>query len=375
MSQTELLIGDPAPALRVSGFLKGAPIPAFEPGTVYVVECWATWCGPCLRSIPHLTTLQATYPQVRILGVAVMEPDPEKVRAFVEERGDALGYTVATDLPPDELGGRGWMHRAWCRAAYQMGIPTAFIVDRAGRIAWIGHPMEIDDALNAVVEDTWDLAARAKAHRDEIVAQKVREAAAMNAAVERCRNAGDLAGAIDAYDETFACHPELEAAWGLYKLGLQFTVDKAGHKAYARHLIEVVAPQSPGLHLVVGMTLLKAYRAGAGENAPLSDDTLARLAVDALLKSEDSVAQQSSPPYAMAQIKENLAEALLASGRTREALARAQSARDWATKADAAAVLARIADLIVRCEGAAEAIPAASPTVVCVGDVCQIMPA
>ena len=53
--------GDPAPPLKVSKWLQGEPVKAFEPGKVYVVEFWATWCGPCIAFMPHLAELQAEY--------------------------------------------------------------------------------------------------------------------------------------------------------------------------------------------------------------------------------------------------------------------------------------------------------------------------
>lgn len=369
MPQTELLVGDPAPALQVSEFLKGSPLAAFPPGEVCVVECWATWCGPCVRSIPHLTALQAAHPQVRILGVAVMEPDVETVRAFVAEKGDAIGYTIAMDLPPVETGGRGWMHRNWCRAAYQSGIPTAFLVDRAGRIAWIGHPLEIDAPLAAVAEGRWDTDAAAAIHLDRIVSEKVREAAAMNGAVERCRTAGDLPGAVRAYDAAFATHPELAAQWGLHKLGLLLGTDRAGARVYARHLIDVVAPGTPNLHFLVGVTLLKAFRGGIARGAP-REDAFATLAVEALLKGEESLTRDGAPASAMAQIAETLAEALLVSGRAGDALARARAARDWSAEAGTDHAFGRIDDLIGRCEGAAA--PEGRPLLVCDGETCEI---
>src|SRR6266568_1760611 len=53
--------GDLAPALTVTKWLQGRPVPKFEPGGVYVVEFWATWCGPCIAFMPHLAELQARY--------------------------------------------------------------------------------------------------------------------------------------------------------------------------------------------------------------------------------------------------------------------------------------------------------------------------
>ena len=58
-----LTIGSDAPAIDVEHWVqdgkgKFKPVTEFAKGKVYVVEFWATWCGPCIMSMPHLVELQ-----------------------------------------------------------------------------------------------------------------------------------------------------------------------------------------------------------------------------------------------------------------------------------------------------------------------------
>ena len=67
------------------GWLKGTPIQGFERGRVYVVEFWATWCGPCIAAMPHLSRVADKYKRrVTVIGVDVMEkaPSMKKLKAF-----------------------------------------------------------------------------------------------------------------------------------------------------------------------------------------------------------------------------------------------------------------------------------------------------
>jgi tetratricopeptide (TPR) repeat protein len=161
-------VGDPAPKLEVKSFVKGEPIATLEPGKIYVVEFWATWCAPCRVSIPHLTELQKKYRDVVFIGVSILEQDQNAVKPFVDAMGDRMSYRVAIDAILDNGDTNdGRMATNWMKAAGQDGIPTAFIIDKGGRVAWIGNPMSIDEPLEKIVGGSWDLTTARSRSRKE----------------------------------------------------------------------------------------------------------------------------------------------------------------------------------------------------------------
>jgi len=144
-----LEIGDRAPTLEIDSWVKGQPVASFSHGGVTVVEFWATWCGACLQSIPHLDNLQVTYgDQLVVIGVTADHEEPlEQIRRFVDEMGERMNYRVAHDA-----GGRSY-------AQYMGGmnlevIPTAFLVDRSGRLVWVGHPSELDTPIQLAIDSS-----------------------------------------------------------------------------------------------------------------------------------------------------------------------------------------------------------------------------
>lgn len=143
-----LKVGDPAPALHASKWLQGDAVPRFLPGKVYVVEFWATWCGPCIAFMPELGELQTRYKDkgVTIIGFSTEDADntEDKVTAFVKKRGPKLPYTFAYAAQRNT-------EKKWMKAAGRVGIPCTFVVDQKGRIAYIGHPMYLGIVLPKVV--------------------------------------------------------------------------------------------------------------------------------------------------------------------------------------------------------------------------------
>lgn len=149
--------GDPAPALCPGKWLQGEPVAEFAPGTVYVVEFWATWCGPCKASIPHLNELHLKYKDqgLVVIGQDCWERNDAAVEPFVRNMAEHMTYRVTADDKAD--GGKGRMANAWLTAAGLNGIPAAFIIDKQGKIAWIGHPMKMEATmLEAILAGKYD---------------------------------------------------------------------------------------------------------------------------------------------------------------------------------------------------------------------------
>ena len=141
LSAAGLKVGDPAPATRPATMLQGAAVKDFKKGEVYVFECWASWCGPCIAAIPHLNELQKQMGKkgVVITGVNVWESErdaasAQRAKDFLQAQGSKMSYRVA-------LGGKAFI-KDWLEAAEVNGIPHAFVV-ADGKIAWTGHPAQL----------------------------------------------------------------------------------------------------------------------------------------------------------------------------------------------------------------------------------------
>lgn len=151
----DLMLGDLAPALTVTEWLKGDAVATLEKGKVYLIEFWATWCGPCVDAMPHLTELQEKYADKGLVVIGITRPDERgnrkySVEEFLKSQADTIGYRIAWDESSQS-------NRDWMVASNWNRIPRTFVVDREGRIAYMGLPAVVDEVLDQVIEGTFDI--------------------------------------------------------------------------------------------------------------------------------------------------------------------------------------------------------------------------
>lgn len=216
--------GDSAPGLDIEKWVQGEET-EIQPGNVYVVEFWATWCVPCRKSIPHLSELQEYYGDVGLTIIGVSDEDTSLVQQFVRKNADIMTYTVAVDR-------REATKRAWFQAAKLQGIPAAFIVDRKGKIQFIGNPLsaKFSRVLNAVMADRYD-------------AKLFRRAAPSIEAAENARKVRNYRMAFKHYDEVLAVDPKIFAdlATAKFEMMLIDMHDKEAAYKYMRELLVTYA--------------------------------------------------------------------------------------------------------------------------------------
>jgi thiol-disulfide isomerase/thioredoxin len=226
-AEAKLTVGDPAPKLQVAKWVQGDPVKAFDTNHVYIVEFWATWCGPCRVSIPHLNELWQKFKGQGLIAIGqdVWEPDDSGVAPFVKKMGDQMTYRVALDDKSRET--KGAMAATWMDAAGQNGIPTAFVINRQGRIAWIGHPMGLDEKiLESVLADKFDMARAAADYEKQ--QQEDQKRMAVNKKLREAMKQNKWDDAASTLDEILKTSPQLEDGYALTRLQILF-----GQKKYA----------------------------------------------------------------------------------------------------------------------------------------------
>ncbi len=144
-------LGDPAAALAIKDWIKGSPVELTTGTNIYVVEFWATWCGPCKMTIPRLSEMQAKYKDKGVIFIGISDEPAEVVKPFVAEMGAQMSYTVACDAERRTA-------TNYTEAYGQYSIPVAFIVGKDRKILWYGHPLaEMEPTLQNILNGTYDL--------------------------------------------------------------------------------------------------------------------------------------------------------------------------------------------------------------------------
>lgn len=231
-AEPALKVGSPAPPIVAAKWIKGTPVTKFEPGKIYVVEFWATWCGPCRASMPHLSEIARTYrDKATVVSfdvnelIAAKDKNADyiaKVERFVKRLGDGMDYIVAADVRENTM----W--NTWLVASGQYGIPASFIIDRNGAIAWKGHPSGIEAPLKMIINGTYDEAAKQKlSAQSKENRQKIN---ALNTALADAEKAGDYTRAVQITEEIIAVSPLSTSAMVKKKYDILARTDaKAAH--------------------------------------------------------------------------------------------------------------------------------------------------
>jgi len=142
-----LRLGNTAPPLKIAEFVRGDKIDFDkEMGkNIYVIEFWATWCPPCRKSVPHLSSLQSKYRDDDVIIVGVSMEEASEVKTFADKMGEKMDYVVAVD--DDDYTTNHYMG-----GFERTSIPHAFVIDRDGRFVWEGHPMMVEEGIELVLD-------------------------------------------------------------------------------------------------------------------------------------------------------------------------------------------------------------------------------
>ena len=139
-AEVDAMQGKPAPPLKLNYWMNTKPLkPEDLKGKIVVVDFWATWCGPCLKSVPHNNALAKKYADkgVIFLGVCATKGG-EKMPATVKQH--RIAYPTAVDI-----------NGATFAAFKADGYPDYYIIDRDGTLLW-------GDIVNSDIDKAIELA-------------------------------------------------------------------------------------------------------------------------------------------------------------------------------------------------------------------------
>jgi thiol-disulfide isomerase/thioredoxin len=118
-------VGEPV-AIKFNAVNGGKVDLAAMKGKVVLIDFWATWCGPCVREIPHVVE---TYKKLHDKGFEIIGISLD------QDRGALTKFIKENEMPwPQYFDGKGWDNKISSEYGIR-SIPAMWLVDKEGNLA------------------------------------------------------------------------------------------------------------------------------------------------------------------------------------------------------------------------------------------------
>src|SRR5436305_102869 len=90
-------LGDAAPPIKVSEWIKGGPVPldSTTRSNILVLDFWDSWVNQCRYTVPFLSNLQKRYRDRGVVVVGISSEPPERVKKFFPGLDSPVEYAMA----------------------------------------------------------------------------------------------------------------------------------------------------------------------------------------------------------------------------------------------------------------------------------------
>ena len=126
-----------------------------QKGKVVLIDCWATWCGPCIKKFPHLVELHKKYSAKGLVCVSLsldkLGPDEtykqENVLKFLKEKGAEFPNYIVSEPKKDEEVLQKLLGE-------YSAVPYMVMFDRTGRRVWVSDEKKLtNEQLDKLIEE------------------------------------------------------------------------------------------------------------------------------------------------------------------------------------------------------------------------------
>lgn len=136
--QTNISVGEDAPKIKITEWVQNAPENFDLSGQFIVLDFWATWCAPCIASVPHMNELVEKY-QDQATFLSLTNEETSKVKRTVERIEFKSAVVSDTSLETSKAYGNP--------DSDYTELPMVVLIDNKNIIQWIGTPRFLTEEI------------------------------------------------------------------------------------------------------------------------------------------------------------------------------------------------------------------------------------